>query len=283
MANIIQVFAGIVIGIILYLSISGYLMFQRQKTVPLLERNCSLKNRCFKHSHSNIPKKIYRLVDFDSVPRSKAWEKTLASNTNQYKQYKIDVNYLVNDLKTNYKRWHAAYTKINPTYKQVKRDFIIYYNMFKYGGVYLDSNASAKSICKLIEPTDYLLLSMWHTPVSVGFLKNVPSTGDYQQWWFAISPQHIFLKVLLDSITYSIENINLSMFPVGREGGLHLTGSDIFTATLKRLVEQNGMSKYRFVCPNGNDIFKSEDHDYLVSWYSYKNKYTNTKEPIVIK
>ena len=282
MTNIIQVFVGVIIGIILYLSISGYLLFQRQKTVPLLDRNCSLKKYCFQHHNNFIPNKIYRLVDFESAARSKAWQKTLVSNRNKYEQVKIDAEYLLKDLEANNKRWHKAYTKINPIYKQVKRDFIIYYNMFKYGGVYLDSNASAKSICKLIEPTDHLLLSMWHTPVSVGFLKNVPSTGDYQQWWFAISPKHIFLKVLLDSISYSIENINLNVFPVGREAGLHLTGSDIFTATLKRLIEQHGMSNYRIVCPNGNDVFKSEDNDYLVSWYSYKNKYTNTQEPIVI-
>jgi len=266
---------GILLALSLYIFVSGYYLHQRQKFTPLLTRNCRVPSLCF-ISDQKIPKHIYRLVETETKKLDKAWTRTAAYNPT-YTQHKITVQ----DAETIFvqhfpKRTVDAFHSINPLYKQCKLDVLRYAIMYVFGGVFLENDCFAQELCKLIEPGDEMLLSPWAFPVSVGFLKNVPLTGDYQQWWMVVSKGHPFLKQLMNAITYSIENFNPMLFPTGREAGIHLTGGDIFTMVVNRL-EREGMTEFRVVCPDGNGLMRRMDH----GWSSLQ-QYPNTNEPIVM-
>jgi hypothetical protein len=270
-----KILGGIVLAIVVYTCLTTYVVYEYQRTYPLLKRNCHVVETCFAtDKQQKIPKIIYRLGETDSVEIDLASKKTKENNTG-YKEIKIPLEEAEQLLKTKFYRLFVQYEKINPIYNQCKRDILVYNWMYQNGGVFLEDDVWAESLCKLIEPQDEMLISPWTFPLGVQTMKNAPSTGDYQQWWIVVKPKHPFLFELMKAITYQIENLNQRFFPTGKEGGHHLTGGVIFTDTLNRM-ENEGMTEYRIVCANGNNLLHSIVYDQ--EWVRKgEERYPNTK------
>ncbi len=268
---------GILVALVLYVFVSGYYLHERQKINPLLQRNCKVPARCYARGQK-IPKTIYRLVEFaakDTSYSGNVRKRTLLYNPG-YAQKMVTMEEAEALFVRNFpRRMVDAYRRVNPVYEQCKRDILCYAMMYVHGGVFLENDCWASELCKLIEPDDSLVLSSRAFPISVGIMKNVPLTGDFQRWWLVVAEKHPFLLQLLNAIMYKIENLNPMLFPTGREGGMHLTGGDIFTVVLKRM-EEEGMTEFRIVCPNGNGLV----HRNTGLWYPYK--YPSTTEIIVL-
>ena len=265
---------GILLALVLYVFVSGYYLHERQKFNPLLQRNCKVPARCYVREQT-IPATIYRLVNSDTKDFGNVQKRTLRHNPG-YTQKKVTMKEAEALFVQHFpKRMVDAYRRVNPVYEQCKRDILCYAMMYVHGGVFLENDCWASELCKLIEPGDTLVLSPWVFPISVGFMKNVPLTGDFQRWWMVVSKKHPFLGHLLNAIMYKIENLNPMLFPTGREGGMHLTGGDIFTVVLNRM-EKEGMTEFRIVCPNGNGLL----HRNTGLWGPYN--YPSTTEVIVL-
>ena len=277
MLDTVKVVIAVFIVALLYVLVSGMIIYKRQQFQPLIKQNCTVLPRCFKQSSQQIPKNIVRVGD-TIIPNT--FEKTQDSNQG-YNQIHVSIAD-AEKLLAQHPFWFRAYQKINSKYARARFNILTYICMFHYGGVYLDMNATVDSLCKLIKPTDTLLISPWPTPVSVGFLKNVPSTGDYQHWWFAVTPRHAFLRQLLNAVTYNIENFNPELHATGRLGAIYLTGSDIFTQTMNRMANE-GFTDYRIVCPNGNNLFHHTKYNQLFPWYSHMKEYVDGKETVVME
>ena len=274
-----KILGGILVAIVIYTLLTTYVVYEHQRSYPLLKRNCHVVDSCFKTDQPQIiPKIIYRLGEIYSIENDLVVENTKKHNT-KYQQKKISMEEAEQSLKTNFYRLYVQYNKIHPIYDQCKRDILVYNWMYQNGGVFLEDDVWAESLCKLIEPQDEMLISPWTFPMGLHTMKHAPITGDYQQWWMAVKPKHPFLFELMKSITYLIENLNPRYFPTGKEGGLHLTGGGVFTDTLNRM-ENEGMTEYRIVCANGNNLLHSIVYDN--NWVRKgEERYPNTDEPLL--
>lgn len=270
MARFGNILVGIVLGVILYIFLSGYYLHERKKLVPLFERNCRVPARCFVRPQK-VPKVVRYLVDSDTKGSSKMRKLTQENNPG-YTVQRIAFEKVETMLEAKFSpRIVSAYRRIHPIYTQCKRDFLSYVLMYQLGGVFLENDCWAKSLCKLIEEEDEMLLS------KNTFLNSMETMGRrkafYQCWWLAAVPKHPFFLHLIHAIVHNIENANALSFPTGQEGGNRLTGETIFTESLERMVKE-GMTNFRTVCSNGNGILRR-----TVPWGSHP--YPTTPAPIL--
>ena len=236
----------------------------------LKEHGCRL-HKCAITGEQLIPKVIYRTWRTTTLPKTfqTAWDVTMANNP-EYKQLlysDADVEefmrqYAWSDL-------YEAFRSINPKYGAARADIFRYLLLYVKGGIYLDIKSIAHSLCTLIKPGDGLLLSKWEHPT--GQIKYLCSGeidikcrhGEYQQWWIISRKGHPALRHVLNEICKTMKTAKNSEYPPGKDSVLRLTGPTLYTRALDALISE-GMSDYRFVCANGNDILE----------YSVANDYT---------
>jgi hypothetical protein len=271
MARFGNILVGIFLGVFLYLFLSGYYLHERQRLVPLFQRNCRVLARCFVRPQK-VPTVVHYLVDSDTKGSANMRGKTRENNPG-YTVQRITSEKVENMLKAEFSpRIVSAYRRIHPIYTQCKRDFLSYVLMYLLGGVFLENDCWAKSLCKLIEEEDEMLLSQ------STFLNSMETMGPrkaiYQRWWLVAVPKHPFFLHLIHAIAYNIENVNLLSFPIGQEGGNRLTGEVVFTESLERMVKE-GMTNFRTVCSNGNGILRRTN----ISWGTHA--YPTTSVPIL--
>ena len=145
--------------------------------------------------------------------------------------------------------------------------------------------SSAGPLCRLVEPGDSYLLSTWSYPFGINFFNDFTNTGEFQQWWIICERRHPFLNHMVDAVVTNIERYTKEKYPPGKSGVVELAGGGAYTNGIKRLIKE-GETKYRVVCPNGNDVLQ-----YRTKWKLWeqifptrdKSHYSKQKAEIIKK
>jgi mannosyltransferase OCH1-like enzyme len=118
----------------------------------------------------------------------------------------------VDFIRKNYDpRIQKAYHRINPLYGAARADFFRYLLIYRTGGVYLDLKSGlTKRLDDIVSGHEYLL-SHWDNgregthPGWGAHFKNFPQ-GEFQQWYVASVPGHVFLRAVIEWVLNNIEN-----------------------------------------------------------------------------
>lgn len=134
----------------------------------------------------------------------------------------------------------ARYRSIRPGYGAARADLARYLLVHRLGGLYLDLKSTAdRPLDEVIRPDDRYLLSQWRNRrgeehFTWGLdreLADVPG-GALQQWFIASTPEHPFLKAVIDEVCHRIDHYNPWRDGVGGAGVFHLTGPIAYTRAI---------------------------------------------------
>ena len=121
-----------------------------------------------------------------------------------------------------------AYFRINPAFGSARADFWRYCVLYHYGGVYLDIDSTCPiPLRKLIRPNDASVLShesnmirSWEEPLKALQIQTILDTPPHGslvdidrvllQWLLIYTPNHPFLKYVIESTTQAILNFQES-------------------------------------------------------------------------
>jgi hypothetical protein len=134
-------------------------------------------------------------------------------------------------------RIQKAYARINPVYGAARADFFRYLLMYRVGGIYLDIKSGASAKFDDIVANHPYLLSHWDNgpggthPGWGQHFTNFPR-GEFQQWYIASVPGHVFLRSVIERVLNNIENYSIDRFGVGFEGVINTTGPIAYTLAI---------------------------------------------------
>ena len=239
---------------------------------------CTLNKTCLTNTH--IPKKIYRVWVSDgsmsqtsdpmTEANKKAWDFTAEHNPD-YEQV------LITDAQADVIMKRVLGGSVYDTYISLvpgaaKADLLRYAIMYEYGGVYLDMKSGARSLCKLIQPSDRMLVSTWSTTrwSMVIYLAPIKHSrfGEFQQWWLVCCPRHPIIRVVIEDIVRDIqtrkrnsrcqkETTRAKMLGIQLPHAsdvLNTTGPWAFTRAVIKARETSELP-VRTVCVDGNGVF----------------------------
>jgi inositol phosphorylceramide mannosyltransferase catalytic subunit len=204
----------------------------------------------------------------------------------QYNFY--DDRDIVEFIRHNYDaRIQNAYSRLNPAYGAARADFFRYLLMYRVGGLYLDIKSGAsKSFDEIVSNHGYLL-SHWdngvhgtHPGWGMHF-KNFPR-GEFQQWYIAAAPGHVFLRSVIELVLHNIETYTVDRFGVGFEGVITTTGPVPYTLAI---APKLAAAKHHLASSNHQLglVFNALPVEYRRLIYSEKRPhYFDVREPVVL-
>ena len=138
------------------------------------------------------------------------------------------------------------YNKINPLYGAARADLFRYLLIYKLGGAYFDIKSAARiPLEQVIDGKDYVLAHWLRRPAGLfgGDEAKYPR-GEYQQWHVIGTPEHPFLKAVIDKVLGNIEDYSVSKFGTGKRGTILTTGPVPYTQAIHPLVGSHSHKLY---------------------------------------
>ena len=247
---------------------------------------CRVPAQCMENT--SIPKVIYRIwLGGDANTKTKtlspahqlAWDFTAKHNPD-FEQVLLDDDDAEAFMRTAMGGYaHAAYSALVPG--AAKADLLRYVLMYEKGGVYLDVKSGARELCRLIRPSDQMLVSTWDTRAipGMGFATLVASTQlgkriwpesflELQQWWLVCRPGHPVMRrvvrAVVEEVSGRVRQGRLQKEPLEplRALGrfclycdvLRTTGPHIFTRAVLDALDAGEDQGVRQVCANATGI-----------------------------
>lgn len=230
-----------------------------------------------------IPKVIHQLFPTKDLPD------VLAENVAKIKAMNPDWEHKIYDHsdRIEYIKKHygneilAYYERINPEYGAARADLFRYLLLYKHGGVYLDiKSTTERPFNEVILPSDRYILSN-SGPVFASHFTELANTtyGEILQWHIFSSPEHPFLKIVIESVLRNIDTYSPTIHGVGRYGVFRLTGPVAYSLAIGPLLNThpNRQCNYKSDLGLVYSIFENvTEHRKL-----FKSHYALLKDPIV--
>lgn len=183
---------------------------------------------------------------------------------------------------------YTAYSKINPKLGAMKADFWRYCILYKNGGVYLDAKIKLKKNLDLVIKPEYeCILDIPRTDLEIW--RTINNEPTYEQWMLFFSKEHIYLKNMIDDMTFDILNnydppiYEKSTTSITKQKILHITGPDALARSIKKTINNNDFKIPKHININYNTI-ALYDNRAKISLYKHNGvvHYSNVVDNIYI-
>jgi mannosyltransferase OCH1-like enzyme len=199
-----------------------------------------------------IPKNIYYYNTFKLIPDEIT--NIMEQNKKKCPNYSfITYNEETSDyfIKTNFNNLvYKAYNLINPKFGAMKADFFRYCILFINGGIYLDiKSVIITDLDLIIKNDDLCLLDLPRYIESWRVDNNCPT---YEQWILFFSPNHLYLKNMIDMMTFRILNkYEPIIFNQSNIGNIHrimfTTGPDALAEIINKYINKTKCILHRHI------------------------------------
>lgn len=164
------------------------------------------------------------------------------------------------------------YSRINPQYGAARADYFRYLVVYKLGGVYLDIKSTCLKPLDQFADDDYVL-SHWHN--FWGKHPEIPGGKEFQQWHIIASPEHPFLRDVIERVSDNIVRYQFDRSNVGFKAVLRTTGPIAYTLAIQPLLVSGN---YRLV----RGLFDCS-LVYSTCWHisHFKPHYAKLKTPLI--
>ena len=168
------------------------------------------------YQYEFIPRIIHQMFSsWNDIPNSCKKVIRHNININDNYQYKFYSDKDINKLLKKDPEMYKMYLKINPDYGACRSDFVRYYLLYKFGGVYIDIKAKInENLDKYIQKNRLIILEDW---------KNSNIKNQYAQWFLAYPKNHILMRLTLEKLKKNLTNdqfYNLT----GKDNVLRISG-----------------------------------------------------------
>lgn len=259
-------------------------IFLRNRLIPQLNRGPgSYRLQPPKDSLHPIPKIIHQLFPTKDLPEA------LANNVAKIKSINPDWEHRIydHDDRIKYIKEHYGnemltyYERINSEYGAARADLFRYLLLYKHGGVYLDIKSTVTApFNEVIQESDRYIITN-SGPIFASHFTELANTpyGEILQWHIFSSPQHPFLKVVIESVLRNIDIYSPTIHGVGRYGVFRLTGPVAYSLAIGPLLNSypSRLCNYKSDLGLIYSIFDNvTEHRKL-----FKSHYALLKNPIV--
>lgn len=165
-------------------------------------------------------------------------------------------------------RTYNAYISINDCYGAMKADFFRYCVLYILGGIYLDIKSILHvDLDTIITRDDICILDIPRTNLEY-WRVNHPT---YEQWILFFSPQHPYLKEMIQDMTEAIEQKSEPIGMNSKKKILHITGPDAFARVIHKYNTIHEQILHRNIDYNLYFNLTSHKHNYI-EMYTMNNK-----------
>lgn len=179
-----------------------------------------------------------------------------------------------------------AYRRIDPLYYAARADLLRYLVCRHHGGVYLDiKSEAARPLDEVLRADDSYILSQWpelrDRPAGMGNhadLAHVPG-DEFVIWFIVSSPDHPFLKAVIDRVLRNIDEYDPWRVGVGRLGVLRTTGPIAYTKAIYPVLSQFPHRVVRAELDLGFNPSRFGDHK--AHRTQYGRHYETVSDPVV--
>jgi len=186
-----------------------------------------------------IPKTIFFYNTFKVLPNE------IINNIEQNKKKCPSYSFITYDeessdnfIKTNFNDLvYKAYNLINRDFGAMRADFFRYCILYIYGGVYLDIKSAINiNLDEIIKDDDLCILDI---PRYIEHWRVDNNAPTYEQWILFFAPNHVYLKHMIDMMTYRIlTNYEPVIFGQSRINNIHrimyTTGADALSEIIHK-------------------------------------------------
>jgi len=149
---------------------------------------------------------------------------------------------------------HQLCERIAQPYGVVLADLFRYLVIHREGGVYLDIKSTVKRpLDEVLKPDDRFLLGQWDNRmgkphVNMGAFAELEriSGGEFQTWHIVATPNHPFLRKVIQDVLFNMEHYNTKWFGVGWKGVLRLSGPICYSLAIAPMLARY---RHRFIDP----------------------------------
>ena len=180
----------------------------------------------------------------------------------------------------------GAVRRINPRYGVVLADLFRYMVIHREGGAYFDIKSTAtRPLDDVLQPDDQFLLSQWdgrlgkpHANMGVFADLVRVAGGEFQQWHIVATPNHPFLRKVIQDVLFNIAHYSVGWFGVGLPGVLRVSGPICYTLAIMPM-----LARYRHRFVDTAEIgFEYSIHESFTEQWSKPDHYRRIREPVIL-
>ena len=195
-----------------------------------------------------------------------------------YKFY--DKSDRVQYIENNFPDLLTFYKAINPKFGAAQADFFRYCVLYNEGGVYLDIKSNVnRSLDDIINKEDEFV---WQSGASRDWkMRNYEGIRyEIMQWFICTKAKHPFLWNVLEAIQEEMQKEKY-LGNSTRVSVLDLTGPDIYSKTIYKLMDSNNSYKHRQLDDSNEDFLYNPQNIYY-SRSIKRVQYVDLREPVLL-